>query len=140
MSGLGELGTYNFNKSSSQSKAFRDEPKGSRASRRSEKDELDKLVDNKWQMSTVKEDITKEIEQLLQKKDNNNINSLQPSQVDTRQVSRGSRGGLPYDGPALNTLSNFDPIQIQTKRVQYQTEELSILIEFMVETMLDFVS
>ena len=50
---------YNFGKSQSQSKAFRDEAKMSRESRRTDKDELDKLVDSKWEMSTVRDDITK---------------------------------------------------------------------------------
>lgn len=52
---------YSFGKKS-QSKAFRPDPVdtyGSRASKRSDKDELDRLVENKWEMSTVKEDITK---------------------------------------------------------------------------------
>jgi hypothetical protein len=52
-------------------------------------------------MSTVKEDITKEIEELLKKKDNYN---LQPSQVS--RIAQ-SRGAIPYEGPALGTLSIF---------------------------------
>jgi hypothetical protein len=56
-------------------------------------------------MSTVKDDITKEIEELLKKKD------VKPIQGQASQMSQAgrqilSRGGLPYDGPNLNSLSN----------------------------------
>ena len=95
---------YNFGNSQAQSRAYRDEMKESRGSRRSGKDELDKLVDNKWQMSTVKEDITKEIEQLLKQKDSNNYKGSQVSQGNKNAISRVS---LHYEGPALGTLSTY---------------------------------
>jgi hypothetical protein len=53
-------------------------------------------------MSTVKDDITKEIEELLKKKDNN---YLQPSQAGFSGRLAVSRGAIPYEGPALNSLS-----------------------------------
>jgi len=66
-------------------------------------DELDRLVDsragqNKWEMSTVKDDITKEIEELLKKKDNKGGNQQQSYNSQMSQAGRQvlSRGGLPY--------------------------------------------
>jgi len=66
-------------------------------------DELDRLVDsragqNKWEMSTVKDDITKEIEELLKKKDNKGGNHQQSYNSQMSQAGRQvlSRGGLPY--------------------------------------------
>ena len=66
-------------------------------------EELDRLVgsreSNRWEMSTVKDDINKEIDQLLKK---DNKNSYNPIGAAGRQVL--SRGGLPYDGN-INTMS-----------------------------------
>ena len=61
ISGFQGYGNDNFNygKSEPQFKPYKDEVKVSRGSRRGDKDELDKFVQNKWEMSTVKEDITK---------------------------------------------------------------------------------
>ena len=58
-------------------------------------------------MSTVKDDITKEIEDLLKKKDSHG--NLQPSTIGRTGRQVLSRGALPYDGPALGTLSTCFP-------------------------------
>ncbi len=90
-----------FGKARIQPTLVQEQRKFSRNSKRSNMDELDRLVDkneNKWEMSTVKDDITHQIEELLKKKDSNG-QMAQP----VRQIM--SRGAIPYDGPALNTLS-----------------------------------
>lgn len=73
-------------------------------------------------MSTVKDDITKEIEDLLKKKDSHG--NLQPSTVGRAGRQVLSRGALPYDGPALGTLSILIFIQTLTKVALYLMEAL----------------
>lgn len=108
-----------YGKPEPQASRFQEESKLSRGSNRGDRDELDKLVDdrngNKWEMSTVRDDITKEIEELLKKKDNGG--SLQPSTIGRSGRQVVSRGGLPYDGPWLGTLSTCCLMQILTRGV-----------------------
>jgi hypothetical protein len=65
-------------------------------------DELDRFVGSRegkrWGMSTVRDDITKEIEDLLKKKDR------EGSRLGEAGRQTLSRGGLPYEGN-LNTMS-----------------------------------
>lgn len=57
-------------------------------------------------MSSLNEDVTKEIEDLLKKKDLKDRSSVNQMSNVARQIL--SRGGISYDGGNLNSISNFD--------------------------------
>ena len=60
-------------------------------------------------MSTVNDDITKQIEDLLKKKDAySNSNTNDYNKVSQAGRNNVSRGAIPYEGPNLNSLSNIN--------------------------------
>ncbi len=77
---------------------------------RHEKDELDRLIDSRaksrggWgQMSSVNSDITKEIEELLRKKDNSmGNNNGRPSSISNAGRQSLVKQGYAYDGLTLS--------------------------------------
>lgn len=89
-------------------------------------EELDRLVgsreSNRWEMSTVKDDINKEIDELLKK---DNKNSYNPIGAAGRQVL--SRGGLPYDGN-INTMSTYSH-HLDSNRVSAVSNEGTLDID-----------
>lgn len=85
--------------------------KPEKRSSRQERDELDRLIDSRaksrkgWdEMSSVNEDITKEIEELLRKKENpiGGGNNARPSSISNAGRQTLAKQGYAYDGLTLS--------------------------------------
>lgn len=82
-------------------------------------------------MSTVNDDITKEIEELLKKKDPKQQYSYQASQISQGGKLNQSRGAIAYDGN-INTLSKIVINQVPIRLAQSATMVPWILIKYMI--------